>query len=96
MAIVGTQQPYQHANFFARQCTDNPSFLPLEVLVELKKISFTDLQGWARTLWNEGFGEALVQGNFEEKEALAMVQRVEDSFQFKPVPAHQLECFCAV
>jgi len=84
-----TQQPYQHANFFARQCTDNPSFLPLEVLVELKKISFTDLQGWARTLWNEGFGEALVQGNFEEKEALAMVQRVEDSFQFKPVPADQ-------
>ena len=27
-----------------------------------------------------------VQGNFEEKEALELMQKVEDSFQFKPVP----------
>lgn len=81
-----TQQPYQHANYIARQCTDLPSFLPPEVAAELARISFNDLQAWAGALWDRGFGEALVQGNFDEGEALAMVQRVESAFSFTPVP----------
>jgi secreted Zn-dependent insulinase-like peptidase len=48
----------------------------LQVAEELKTVTFGELQEWARALWREGFGEVLVQGNFEEAEALQLVDKV--------------------
>jgi insulysin len=80
------QQPYLRAAAYARQCEMKPSTLPTDSLADIDSISLAELQTWVRVLWRRGgFGQALVQGNFREEEALACAQTVVKAFALRPL-----------
>jgi insulysin len=79
------QQPYLRAAAYARQCEMKPSSLPTDSLADIDSISLAELQTWVKGLWRRGFGQALVQGNFGEEEALACAQKVVKAFALRPL-----------
>jgi len=80
------QQPYQHAAAYAQQVTMLPSVLPLEVLEEVESITLAELQDWVKSLWKHGFGQALLQGNLNENQALESARKVAAAFALKVLP----------
>jgi len=79
------QQPYLHAAAYARQCEMKPASLPTDSFDDIDNISLAELQAWVKGLWTKGFGQALIQGNFREEEALACAQKVVDAFALQPL-----------
>ena len=79
-------QPYRHAVLFSRLYTDTPSYTPIQVLDELKGLTLAELQEFTRKIFKEFYAEALVQGNLGQKEALGMVEAMDNAFKFATVP----------
>lgn len=85
-------QPYRHAVLFSRVYTDAPSYTPLEVLEELKTITLPELQDFVKQVFRRMYGEALVQGNINKKQALAMVEAMDVVRPPHPVPSRTFPC----
>jgi len=89
LAAFAFEQPYQHAGSYSRLVTMEPAYLPTDVLSELQTITLAQLQQWTKQLFSKGYGQALIQGNIKEDEALAIQKSVEDAFGFQALPEEQ-------
>jgi len=83
------EQPYQHAGRYSQLCTMEPAYLPTDVLKELDSLTLADLQQWTKTLWRRGFGQALIQGNVKNEQAMSIAKTVAGVFNLKPLPENE-------
>ena len=89
LASFPFEQPYQHAGRFSQLITMAPGYLPTDVLKEMDSITLADLQQFTKGLWSKAFGQALIQGNFKQEEALQIAKSVEKAFNLQPLPEDQ-------
>jgi insulysin len=85
-------QPYAHASYYA-QLTLQPSqfvYDNRQLREELQRIELSDLVSFVNILWTSGKGECLVQGNFDESDALGLVRSIDKVLPFKPVPESEI------
>lgn len=57
----------------------------LELRDSTRKITLPDLVSYVKSLWASGKGEALIQGNYDENEALDLVKSIGDVLPFRPI-----------
>lgn len=87
LTAFDVKQPYAHASYYS-QITLQPRKFQYsnKVLREAtRKTTLPDLVDYVNTLWSSGKGEALIQGNFNEIEALDLVKNIGDVLPFKPI-----------
>lgn len=86
------RQPYFHASYYAQLLLQPTRFqFPnSELRDQTRSLLLPDLISYAKELWSRGKGEALIQGNFDESEALAMVKSIGDALPFKPIPESEV------
>jgi len=89
LAAFSFEQPYQHAGQYSKLCTMSPAYLPTDVLKEMDSITLAELQQWTTKLWSKGFGQALIQGNIKEKQALSIAKTVASAFNLQPLPENE-------
>lgn len=92
LSAFDVKQPYAHASYYA-QLSLQPrrfQFSNAELRDETRKLTLPDLNSYLETLWATGKGEALIQGNLDETEALQMVKSIGDIIPFKPIPSDQI------
>jgi insulysin len=88
LTAFDVSQPYSHASYYA-QLTLQPrrfQYTNKSLRDATRKTTLPDLVLYAKSLWAAGKGICLVQGNFNEVEALALVRSVGDNLPFKPIP----------
>jgi len=78
-------QPYSHAIYFSKLLvTPEPFTFPVDGVREaLRTITMQDLKEYSKKLWRRGRGEALIQGNLLQKEALEVVQEIDKALNFE-------------
>jgi len=88
LTTFDVKQPYAHASYYS-QLVQNPTVFQYsnqELRDATEKSTLADLVGYAKGLWSSGKGEALVQGNLYEDEALKIVNSISSALPFKPIP----------
>lgn len=87
LAAFDFKQPYAHASYYA-----NLNIQPLRFQynnVQLReateKATLQDLVGYASKVWSSGRGQALVQGNLDDKEAQYLVNQLDKTLGFKSI-----------
>jgi insulysin len=60
-----------------------------ELIAETEKANLSDLVSYVGSVWSSGKGIALVQGNLDEKQALALVSTIDKTIGFKPIPTEE-------
>lgn len=91
LSAFDVKQPYAHASYYA-QLTLQPrrfQYTNQELRDATRKTTLPDLVSYANSLWTSGKGEALIQGNFNELEALDLVKSIGDVLPFKPIPENE-------
>jgi insulysin len=89
LSAFDVKQPYFHASYYGQLILQPRRFqyTNQELRDETRNLVLPDLLLYADSLWSRGGrGEALVQGNFNEREALAIVKSIGDALSFQPVP----------
>ena len=87
LAAFDFKQPYAHASYYS-----SLNLQPLRFQYtnkELRKATdeatLQDLNRYASTVWASGRGQALVQGNFDDKEAQYLVNQLDKTLGFKSI-----------
>ena len=85
------RQPYAHASYYAYLTLQSRKFQYTndEMREALRRTVLPDLVTYAKGLWSYGKGEALIQGNLDEKEALKLVNTMDKALGFKTISADQ-------
>lgn len=89
LSAFDVKQPYAHASYYA-QITLQPrrfQYRNKDLREATRKVTLPDLITYVNSLWSSGKGEALIQGNFDEAEALELVKSIGDVLPFAPIPA---------
>ena len=60
-----------------------------ELLAVTQEATLADLVSYVGSVWSSGKGIALVQGNLDEKQALALVSTIDKTLGFKPISAEE-------
>jgi len=91
LAAFDVKQPYSHAIYYSSLAIQPEKFQysNADMREALKTISLSDLKAYARTIWASGKGEALVQGNVDKKEALALVDVIDQALAFQTITADE-------
>jgi insulysin len=87
LSAFDVSQPYAHASYYAYLTLQPRGFqyTNAELRDAVRKATLPDLQAYSKELWSSGKGEALVQGNVDEKEALTLVNTIDKTLGFKPI-----------
>jgi len=88
LSAFDVRQPYAHASYYALLTLQPRRFqyTNKELRDATRKITLPDLVSYVNSLWSSGKGEALIQGNYNEAEALDLVKSIGDVLPFKPIP----------
>jgi insulysin len=88
LSAFDVKQPYAHASYYSLLCLQPRRFQYSNKALRdaTRKTTLPDLIKYVDTLWLSGKGEALIQGNFNEKEALDLVKTIGDALPFRPIP----------
>jgi insulysin len=92
LTAFDVSQPYSHASYYA-QLTVQPrrfQYSNKSLRDATRKTTLPDLVLFARSIWTAGKGICLIQGNFDELEALDLVRSIGDILPFKPIS--EVEC----
>ena len=88
LSAFDVKQPYAHAGYYA-----NLNIQPLkfqytnqQLRDATEKATLADLIAYSTTVWSSGKGQALVQGNLDENEAILLVNQLDKTLGFKPIP----------
>ena len=83
------KQPYAHASYYAYLTMQPRAFQYTneELRDALRRTTLPDLVNYVKTLWSSGKGQALIQGNLNKKEALALVNRIDKAIGFRTIAA---------
>ena len=87
LSAFDVRQPYAHASYFG-QITLQPrrfQYRNKYLREATRKITLPDLVAYVNSLWASGKGEALIQGNFDEAEALDLVKSIGDVLPFQSI-----------
>ncbi|EWM24412.1 insulin-degrading enzyme, partial [Nannochloropsis gaditana] len=87
LASFDNLQPYQHAGYHANLLLEDPKWPISQVRAALTSLSPSDLITFASpsSLFKEGYGTALLQGNVREEEAVALLEEVAAVLPFQSV-----------
>jgi insulysin len=87
LTAFDVQQPYAHASYYAYLNMEPRSFkyTNAQLREAVRKATLPDLKAYTKSLWSSGKGEALVQGNLDEKEALKLVNTIDKTLGFKTI-----------
>ena len=88
LSSFDVKQPYSHASYYSNLAIQPPRFQydNSELREATRKVMLPDLIAYSKSLWSSGKGEALIQGNFVESEALDMVDSITGVLAFRPIP----------
>jgi insulysin len=92
LSSFDVQQPYSHASYYS-QLTLQPrrfQYTNRELREATRKTTLPDLVAYAKAIWASGKGLALIQGNFDQREALDLVKSIGDVLPFRPIPESEL------
>jgi insulysin len=91
-AAFDVKQPYAHCSYYSQLMTQPKSFQYSneELRAATDTVSLDDLTAYVSSVWKEGKGLALVQGNLEEKEASQLVQTIDKTLGFKPIQREEI------
>ncbi|KAM3567193.1 hypothetical protein VYU27_010656, partial [Nannochloropsis oceanica] len=80
-------QPYQHAGYHANLLLEEPKWPIPTIRDALLPLTLADLAAFASpsTLFSQGYGTALLQGNILESEAIALTETVAAAIPFGAV-----------
>lgn len=87
LSAFDVSQPYSHASYYA-QLTLVPrrfQYTNKELRDATRKTTLPDLVTYVNSLWTSGKGECLIQGNYDEADALDLVRSIGDVLPFKPI-----------
>lgn len=87
LSAFDVSQPYSHASYYAQLILQPRRFQYTNKSLRdaTRKMTLPDLVAYSKTVWKEGKGECLVQGNFNEAEALDLVRSIGDTIPFQPI-----------
>lgn len=87
LSAFDVRQPYAHASYYAQLSLQPRRFqyTNRELRDATRRTTLPDLIEYVNALWVSGKGVALIQGNYEEKEALELVKSIGDVLPFKPI-----------
>jgi insulysin len=87
LAAFDVKQPYSHAIYYSSLLLQplKFNFPNNEVRQALEASSLEELQRYSKIIWVSGKGEALVQGNIDENEALQLVSKLDAVLAFDPL-----------
>jgi len=85
------KQPYAHASYYATLTIQPIGFVYTNTQLRdaIREMTRPDLINYSKTLWSSGKGEALLQGNLDEKEALDIVNAVDRTLRFDTISSEQ-------
>lgn len=85
------KQPYAHAVYYSSLLMQPKAFQysNSDLLDAVQKVTLSDLKAYASSLWSSGKGEALIQGNLDETEALDIVKSIDSTLAFETISADQ-------
>jgi len=85
------RQPYFHASNYATQTIQPIGFVysNTELRDAIRDVTRQDLTIYSKNLWTSGKGEALLQGNLDEKEALDFVNDIDKTLRFNAISSDQ-------
>jgi len=85
------KQPYAHCSYYTTLLLKPPAFEydNKELLVATEEATLSDLVSYVGSVWSSGKGMALVQGNLDKKQALALVSTIDETLGFKPIPVEE-------
>lgn len=89
LSAFDVSQPYSHASYYA-QLTLQPrrfQYTNKSLRDATRQITLPDLVAYAKSAWKNGKGECLIQGNFNEAEAIDLVKCIGDIIPFMPITA---------
>lgn len=87
LSAFDVSQPYAHASYYA-QLTIQPrrfQYTNKSLRDATRQITLPDLVSYSKSAWKSGKGECLIQGNFNEDEALKLVKSIGDIIPFQPI-----------
>ena len=89
LAAFDVKQPYSHAIYYSGLTVypSNYQYTYEKLRAALATVTLEDLTSYVKTIWSSGTGEALVQGNIDKKEALDLVNTIDDALGFKTITA---------
>ena len=84
LSAFNVKEPYGHAIYYSSLTMQPRNFVysNAQLVAALKETSLPQLADYAKTLWASGKGEALIQGNFNKKEALDIVSSIDKTLAF--------------
>ena len=87
LSAFDVKQPYAHASYYAQLSLQPRRFqyTNRELRDATRRTTLPDLISYVNSLWTSGKGIALIQGNYEEKDALELVKSVGDVLPFRPI-----------
>lgn len=82
------KQPYAHAAYYSTLAVQplHYQYDNNELREATRRLTLPDLVEYTGQLWKSGKGEALIQGNFIESEALTIVDQITSVLPFQPIP----------
>jgi len=91
LAAFKVKQPYAHAIYYSglAQQPRNFEYTNEELVNAMKSTTRQQLIEYVKTIWARGKGDALIQGNYEKKEALDIVNTIDKTLNFKTISANQ-------
>lgn len=92
LSAFRVKQPYAHASYYTNLNLQPRRFqyTNQQLIDETAQATMQDLTSYATAVWSSGKGQALVQGNFDESEALHLVTTIDKALGFKPISDDQV------
>ena len=91
LSAFNVKEPYAHAIYYS-SLTQQPHYFKYtndELVSALKETTLDQLQEYVKTIWAKGKGEALIQGNYDKKEALDIVTTLDKTLSFETIKSNQ-------
>ena len=87
LAAFDVNQVYAHAIYYSNLALNpkNSLYTNAELRDAIQKVNLADLTNYVKDLWKSGKAEALIQGNIEKQEALAFVDVIDQTLNFKTI-----------
>jgi insulysin len=91
LSAFNVKQPYAHAIYYSGLLQQPRQFQYTndQLVTAMKTTTLSDLKSYVKNLWARGKGECLIQGNYNTKEALEIVETIDDTLGFKTISAGQ-------
>ncbi|KAL7563331.1 hypothetical protein ACA910_016685 [Epithemia clementina (nom. ined.)] len=92
LTAFDVKQPYFHASYYSQLVIQPRRFLypNSDLRVETRSILLPDLVEYAESVLKFGRGEALIQGNLDEQEALSLAKMLDKILPFQSIPSSLL------